>query len=280
MKKKKTPYLFLLFPLFGILIFACSPRVNIGSLWQAEPLSVSATESWPAPTGTHKASKLDYVIANNGNNLYLTFKTSDQITRTKILRAGMVIEIETPENTKSPGVIKYPLPEERISVFADFSMPERTADRTRQDPREMFIRYMADQNEIDVRGFFNHPKGKVPLANEGGIHVNMDMDSQGAIIYHIIVPLNTIFAGPFSERMAQADNLLTVKINALEMPMRPMGGFGRPGMQGGGRTGPTNQGMQGGPPRTRPDGGGNMGADFERMGKTETVKINFRLNYR
>jgi len=277
---KKIPFnkSFLLFPLLGMAFTACSPKTSIVTAWQNEPLSISETEAWPAPTGTDKRSRLNYALSNDGTNLYITLQTTDPATRLRIIRGGMEIEIQTPENAKKPGTIKYPLPEERITLFDGIGQQEGPRERPRQDPTEMFNRVMANQTELDLSGFLNHRNGRFPLENEGGINIALDMDSQGVITYKAIIPLITFLTEPISEKSAQANNIITIRINALDMPTGPPGNFTGPGMPGGNRTSPTNPGYRGGASGPRPGGGYMIGADLDRLTRSEIIKINLRLS--
>jgi hypothetical protein len=276
---KKIPFnkSFWLFSLLGMAIAACSPKTSIVTAWQNEPLSIAETEAWLTPTNTDKRSKLEYALSNDRENLYITLQTADPATRIRIIRAGLEIEIQTPENAKNPAIVGYPLPEERITLFDGVGRQEGPRDRNRQDPREMFERVMANQTKLNLSGFNNHPNGRVPLGNEGGINIALDMDSQGVIIYKAIIPLNTFLAEALSEKRAQANNILTIRINALDVPSGPPGNFRGPGMPGGSRTSPNDPRYRDGASGQRPGGGYMMGADLERLTKSETIEIYFRL---
>jgi hypothetical protein len=258
---KKIPFnnSLLLFPLLLMAIAACSPKTSITTAWQNEPLSIAETEAWSTPTRTDKRSKLDYALTNDKDNFYITLQTADPATRLRIIRAGLEIEIQTPENAKNPGTIKYPLPEERITLFDGIGRQEGPRDRNRQDPSEMFVRVMANQTELELTGFNNHPNGRVPLKNEGGINIGVDMDSQGVIIYKAIIPLNTFLKEALSEKSAQTNNLITIRINALDIPSGPPGNFKGPGIPGGSRTSPNDPRYRDGASGPRPGGGYMIG---------------------
>ncbi len=189
----------------------------------------------------------------------------------------MEIEIQTPENAKNPGTIGYPLPEERITLFDGVGRQEGPRDRNRQDPREMFERVMTNQTKLNLSGFNNHPNGRVPLENKGGINIALDMDSQGLITYKAIIPLNTFLAEALSEKSAQANHILTIRINALDVPSGPSGNFRGSGMPGGSRTSPNDPRYREGASGQRPGGGYMMGADLDRLTRSETIEINFKL---
>lgn len=261
----------------GMAINACSPKTSIVTSWQNEPLSIAATEAWEAPTETDKRSKLDYALSNDRDNLYIMLQTADPATRLRMIRAGMEIEIQTPENAKNPGTIKYPLPEERITMFDGIGRQEGPRERPRQDPTEMFKRVMANQKELELSGFIYHPNGRVPLENEGGINIGVDMDNQGVITYKAVIPLNTFLSETLSGKGAQANHLLTIVINAIDMPTGPPRNFSGPGMPRDGRTSPNDPGYRGGASGPRPGGGYMIGADLDRLTRSETIKINFKL---
>jgi hypothetical protein len=269
---------FLLISLSGMAMLACSPKISITSAWQNQPLSIASSENWPAPMGTDKSSRLDYALSNDQNKLFITLQTADPATRLRILRAGMELEIQTPWNAKNPGIIKYPLPEERITMFDGIGRQEGPRDRTRQDHTEMFNRLMANQTELDLSGFLNHNNGRVTLKNEDGINISVTMDSLGVITYKAMVPLNTLFSENFTGNITQNNLLLTIRINALEMPAGPPGNFRGPGMPGGERTNPNDPGYRGGGSGPRPGGGYMIGADLDRLTRSEIIKINFRLS--
>ncbi|MBW6498888.1 MAG: hypothetical protein K0B09_10895 [Bacteroidales bacterium] len=276
MKKELILKTILLLSFLGTIITACSPKISMVTAWQNEPLSIASAESWSAPTATDKRSKLDYALSNDRENLYIILQTADPATRLRIIRAGMELEIQTPENEKNPGTIKYPLPEERITLFDGIGRQEGARDRPRQDPTEMFNRVMASQTELELSGFSNHPNGRVPLQNEGGINIGVDMDSQGVITYKALIPLHT-FLDESPAGISAQNHLLTITVNAIDMPGGPPGNFTGPGMPGGGRTSPNDPGYRGGASGPRPGGGYMIGVDLDRLTRSETIKINFKL---
>lgn len=271
---------------------ACSPKTQqVISAWQSLAAESEPSQEWASPLAMDKKTSLEYGISNDETNLYLSFQTTDPVTRMKILRTGLELKITSPGNSKGPAICKYPVPEERITLFdgvARTSPPgEKPGTMQRPggggqnppDPREMFQRALAEKNEMLLQGFLNHPNGMVALDHKGGVHLKVDMNAEGLLAYQITVPLNTLIDISQLPLITEGKFLVEIILKGIEIPAGPPGGYGSPGM-GGGRSG---GGMRPGfPIAEMPNGGRPAGTqgrtgEFSRMSKDERLHIAFRL---
>lgn len=275
-----------------VTLSACSPKTyNVMSGWQPSALSFEPGIEWSVPQGTDGKTNLGYAISNDRENLYLAFQTDDPVTRMKILRAGLELEIASPYKEKTPAILKYPVPEERITIFEGIGretgqggIPSgnpagRRGGQNQPDPRAMLQRALAEQTKMELNGFQDHLNGMQPLENENGIQLHVDMDAEGMLFYRVIIPLRTLGVSGQTPAFPADDFTLTVRMNGLERFDRQGGGYGNPGTRGGGNPGGMRPGgsMTGMPYGGQIDRSGMRDRDPSRLSKDEQVKIVFTL---
>ena len=277
----------------GLLFFsACSPRTyQVISNWQPSNPPAEPGAVWIEPMGTDKKTGLEYAIGNDNENLFLIIKTKDPVSRMKILRGGLEMDILVPGRENEIISLKYPVPEEKITVFQEIPRTPGQAERYERmggpgpgwenpaDLREMFMRALADQKEMLVKGLMEHPEGLVPLENQDGVHLNVSLSRDEMLEYQFTIPLKNLGETQTLAAGMEREFLAKIKLNALERPARPGGNYGSPGMPGGGGMG----GVRPGNPRVdlpytgRPAGSSRSSAESSRLTKDENIRIAFKL---
>src|SRR5690349_1444958 len=67
---------------------------------------------WQQPLNFYDdETKLLFDIANDSNNIYLSFESKEEIDQMKLMRAGMKITLSTKGKSKHEASVIYPLPQ-------------------------------------------------------------------------------------------------------------------------------------------------------------------------
>ncbi|MEE4176013.1 MAG: hypothetical protein V2I46_00745 [Bacteroides sp.] len=271
---------------------ACSPKTyNVLSSWQPSSVSFEPGLEGLVPQGADGKTKLGYAVSNDEESLYLAFQTDDPVTQMKILRAGLELEIASPYKGNIPAMLKYPVPEDRITIFEGIGretgqggMPSgnragRRGGQNQPDPKAILQRALAEQTKMKLKGFQDHPNGMQSLENEDGIKLNVDIDGEGMMFYRVIIPLRTLGVSGQAPAFPKDDFTLTVRMNGLERFDRQGGGYGNPGTRDRGYPGGMRPGgsMTGMPYGGQIDSSGMRERDPSRLSKDERIKILFKL---
>ena len=291
---KKADPLFSIGSLITVFLFfsACTPKTyQVLSNYQASsPAQVTGTP-WPVPQGEDKKTSLAYAIGNDETNLYLRFQTVDPVSQMKILRSGLEMEITVPGKENAPVFLKYPVPEEKITVFQGIPRTGRQGERPysmqgpgqgRQNPpdlKEMVERTLENQEEMMLKGFINLPDGMLPLENENGVCLSVHLNPEGMLEYRLTIPLSSLTEPQKMTAAMANDFLMEIRLNALERPVGPGGRYGSPGIPGssgpgGIRPGGSRIDM---PYGERPAGAPRESAEFSRLSKNESFRVAFKL---
>lgn len=275
-----------------LFLFACAPKTTqVVSGWQVWASGIESEQRRVAAMTLDKKTKLEYETANDEKNLYLFFQTDDPVTRMKILRTGLTVKITAPGSTQGPAILKYPVPEERITLFDWVGRTPSSAERpsgrqgTRrggQNPPDAgvtFQRALAEQKAMSLNGFLNHPNGMVALEQGEGIQLNVGMDPNGMMFYQITIPLFALVETQQTPEMTESEFIVEVSLYGMERPAGPIVSFGGPGMGGARRGGGMRPGdpMSGMPYEGRPAGPQSGSSEFSRMTKDEGFRFAFRL---
>jgi hypothetical protein len=287
-------------------MYSCSPRLTINSLWQADSPDLKYLTTWIQQAEYDERSKLHIQLSNDKENLYVLLQTDDDLTKMKMLRAGMELSIDTLGKREGHCSLVFPIRQETMMSALvpirnrgeitegdteGFSERRQRFDgenqRKRPDQAEMFQRLIDQQRHAMIHGFNNHRDGRTSIDSDNGIRVVLTIDTTGMMSYRAVLPLYTFY----KELETAADTTrkfgLTVHISGIEAPQRPAGGLpgggnmrpdqGRPGTPGGsGRTMPGQSGMGGGryTASSQPSG-----IDRKDMAKDQVVRMIFYLSF-
>ncbi|HSV76616.1 MAG TPA: hypothetical protein VLH37_06240 [Bacteroidales bacterium] len=287
MSTLKTTFRICLKVALALIIPACSPKIIPALVhWQPASLNVAQGYDWMNPEEFDETTGIYYRISNDLENLYVFLQTENPASRVKILRAGMEIQIDTLGGNEAHSIVRFPLEENRITLFDGVPgirpalHPTAQRDRQqRQDPVALFNDFMANQTHMAITGFKNHRIGRVPLDAQTGIQVNLSTDTAGVIFYRAIIPLETFYRTLDPGQKSTSPFTLNILIRGVETPgMMLIRDFG-PGTSPDGRTMPPgtggiNQpGFGARPPMMRPPGTREM----QELQRTRSFRIGFQL---
>jgi hypothetical protein len=262
-------------------LVACSPRLVVPVMWQQQAANVATADAWADPAGFDKETALQYVISNDSQNLYVLLKTDDPVTQMKILRAGMELAIDTLGRKKGHVIVSFPRPLAVGAMLEGVPRGERSRTGQPADRIDMYRNILARHDRMVLSGFPNHPNGQLPLLNEGGICVGVEIDSTGLMSYRAILPLSSFYREGIGEEDTRRRFGLLVTVKGLSMTPGAAGGMQEGSRQGG------DMGMPGGRrpmPGTSPGGrdpgarsGMMAGGDINSLTQDKNLQMQFSL---
>jgi hypothetical protein len=250
-----------------VLIFSgCSPALVSPLTWQSTPVVADGKlTEWKAPLRFYDSnSKLNYVVTNDKENLYICIRIPDEQSQMKIMRAGMDIWIDTTGKKNKQVGISFPLPakarssEEGSENRSEYKRGEKgNTGRWRK-------KLLDESNEILLTGFNQPMNGLTARQNTYGLNIGINWDTNNIMIYEAVIPFRTFYKPELTKTDSLKDFGFSIVVNGISAPERNNsgGGGGMPGGMGGGRgMGGGGMGGGGGMP-----GGGGMGGRGGGMG--------------
>ena len=208
--------------LTGICVKASAQSDVATAKWMPQPASIDGKlTEWKQPLSFYDDNtKLLFDIANDSSNIYLCFKSEDEMNQTKLMRAGMKITLSTKSKPKHEATITYPMPQSSASKK---QANNNTAEENESAPDEQTVHDLASfrsnflqhHTTMNVEGFAS-ANGEIPVTNSYGIIAAINWDSTSNLIYEIAIPKKEFFGASFSAKDASADINLSVEINKMQ----------------------------------------------------------------
>ncbi len=222
------------------------------------------------PKGIYNIN-LAYSTSSQGPILTVYFKSSDPATQMRIMRNGLLLQIDTTGKRKRTVSLQFPLAatEEDMPMRRQAPASEGSDEDARTggmpggpipgggDMRSMRLRMAVGWKDMQVAGFYPPVTGKLPLQNTYGIAARIAWDANDALVYEAAIPLKLCVS---AARLAGAKPLVLGV--GLKLAGIKMAAFGADRAAGGAL--PADQGtpMMGGPAGT---GMGGMGGGMPGM---------------
>jgi len=208
----KRPLLILLLLFYATIFLPSCSKTIYTSSWQAGDFSVLRKSETAEPLRFYDAkSKLQYSISNDAKNIYLCIKVVDEQFQTKILLAGMQINVDTIDKKGQQISILYPLGIEKSPKISNGVRPANGKDNP------VKTQFLLEPKEMQLSGFKLPINGIVPLQNKYGISARIEWDATNIMYYKATIPFNTFY----KETLTQVDSTkifnFSIKINALDM---------------------------------------------------------------
>jgi hypothetical protein len=223
------------------------------------------------------STRLFFDFKNDSNNLYLCFQTKDEMTGTKIMRAGMKIIISDKINGKHKSSVSFPL------GFKNHTKPAETNDAVKPDPLatsgSRHQNYLALDTLMEVKGFADK-NGLISANDVNSIHAAINWDSANTLTYEVAIPLKELFGAGYKLTDFSKGVSLNVIINAIPAGSENenAGGYGGRGGHGGGRMGGGRMGSGGmGHEGNRTEGEGNSQYEYDRAALLQKSELKQRF---
>ncbi len=180
-------------------------KISTESLWLSHPIQVDGKLlEWPTDMQFYNSNtELAYTIANDSSNLYLCFQVFDELMQMKILKAGMVVSVDTNGKKKEHIIIQYPLSylgggEGREPDFADI--------------REKF---KMQPQFVQLSGF-SSANGQNLLQTSNGVVVKLDWDENNNMNYELAIPFSSFGKTKLTKNSVSNTYRLKVRLPAME----------------------------------------------------------------
>ena len=200
---------------------------------------------WQIPLKFYdKKTSVAYSIANDDKNLYIVYRISDSLLYHKILRTGMIVQIDTLGKKDGQLAISFPMP----------VRPDR-ASASKSGGRISTQELVNEAKMMELSGF-KSGNGRSPNVAKNGIAASIQLDGNKDFIAEFRIPLKELTAGAIEKFQTNA-----MGINLMIPAMKSGAGEGearRPQQAGDSQMGP-GRGHGGGSMGGRPGGGRGEG---------------------
>jgi hypothetical protein len=160
-------------PAFGFLAKAGERS----SRWVTKPVVIDGNnDEWPQPYPFREEvdTRIQYAIANDAQTLYLTLKTSDESTKMKLRRNGLVIIADT-TGKKS------------VATNFGFEVKDVPHDTDSKGHQRLQI------TETDVKGSPGYDSNYMCINNKTGITVAAIINDFNELVWEIAIPFKCIY---------------------------------------------------------------------------------------
>lgn len=217
--------------MFTMLSLNGCNSVNIKSEWLTNKIAIDGNQNdWQTGINYLDDEGVGLGIKNDDKNLYLCLIVNDQSKIISIMRAGLTIWFNSPNDDKNTIGIEYPIHKKRGAGEVNENF--RSGNRPEFDPKAMFERFMQNQKEYLIVN-----KDKFPLTEYWvGSNANIDLKvnvNMGRLVYELKIPLAYADSLKYHVDAKVGDKFnLSFETNEIQRPSRS-GGFGGEGMEGG-----------------------------------------------
>ena len=207
--------------------------------------------------------RINYMIANNKDTLYLAVKIYDKTEIARVLHAGLTFSIDPKGKKKQTFSITFPLNVQgSASVPFNRHAPGDEDVITQEDRDELMRERITSLRGIKVVGFKDIEGDMITTSNTYGIQSALNYDDAGNLTCEAAIPMKFFHAD--SELKSQW--AFNIQINGIPRPAPTSDDNG--GSHGGGGMGGGGGGRHGGGGGKHGGGGGSNSADMGEMAKT------------
>jgi hypothetical protein len=255
------------------LLSGCAPAYIYKSNWQTTPVTIDGkTNDWEVPLRFFDTkTKLNYSVSNDGENLYICVRATDDDNVSGITRRGLQIWIDTTGKRSHQVGILCPVPQKKESNSS--TGDEKPKDQENAElPAQVYTgvpdtaklnrahrRFLENAKQMHVSGFKTVPDGMLSLPNTYGINLGVTWNNSNILVYEVSIPLKSFLKYPLSP--SDSSKIIGISFNFTVTPKRinngSGGGHGGGGGMRGGGMGGSGGGMGGG---GRHEGGGSSGS--------------------
>ncbi|MCO4292593.1 hypothetical protein NF867_06950 [Solitalea sp. MAHUQ-68] len=229
---KKLVFLFA--PVFMLVTLDSCSTKTFKSTFRTKPVVADGKlDDWGyaiEDENVDRSGRVKYAIANDKENLYVTFRVFDKTTQAKIFLGGMKLVLDTAAEKKPSTVIEFPLfvklkPGEKPKW--DFKPGERLG------VKDLHLRAKENHKEMILSGFYAFANGKQALNNNvSNVSVGFDWDEDDALIYEAVIPFKAFYSSAFKKGKQELS--IGVRVQGIDKNILPeqnfyamMNGMGR-----------------------------------------------------
>lgn len=180
-------------------------QASLPGTWSAQPVIIDGdSKDWPSPYPNYDAKgKIAYATSNDGQYLYITMETGDELTQLKILKEGMTVSIDTTGKKDARFNISYPLPGDSDPLENMEILKETKYVHLGKQWQPKIDRMAKDANQLSLDGFNGCAGGYlVKQVTPCGIKVRMAIDEYKELVWEAAIPFKAIYG---RENISAAD---------------------------------------------------------------------------
>ncbi len=273
----KKKYILILSGILLSLFMSCGPSFIYKSYWQKTPVVIDGkTNDWDVPLRFFDPkTRLNYSVSNDGENLYICIRATDDDNVSAITHDGLQIWIDTTGKKGHQVGILCPIPltkEQTEKIKSRDEMQGTTDYNGMPDTSRMnriHQRFLEYARQMRVSGFKIVPNGLLALPNVYNINLGMSWNNSNVLVYEASIPFKSFLKYPLS--LSDSTRSLGITFNYTITHRRmSMGNSGGGGMNRGG--------MGAGGMNAGAGTGGSHSGGTETVGEPETIWTPFRLS--
>jgi hypothetical protein len=157
------------------------------------------------PYSNDKA-KVNYMLSNDRDNIYLVVETKDTAMQSNILGSGITLSINTKDSKTPTQTITFP--ERGKEDPSEY----RNMDSAQTQVKIILTKY----RKVKVTGFTAITDNELSTSNPYGIQIAMGYNDAGYLIYEEAIPLTLFGVGDLTDK----EWALNIKFNGLERSIR------------------------------------------------------------
>ena len=173
------------------------------SHWFAKPAIIDGNyDEWPQPFPFKEEvdTKIQYAIANDARTLYLVVKTSDEASKMKLRKNGIIVIIDTTGKKLQHTLFDFSMQDRKKLPGYEDSVAQQAPDITAQAERKLQL------VTVRVSGA-PIPDGVYQLKdNKPGIAAAAIVNDLNEVVFEIAIPFRCIYAAP-AERVSELSKI-------------------------------------------------------------------------
>jgi hypothetical protein len=211
----------LLLPLVGLLggttIRALAPEPEMASPWRDRDIRIDgADDEWVDLTSPVSKQRFTVGFVNDGDSLYFCLVTRDRVTRTQILRQGLIVWLDPVDGKKKTFGIHFPLGfGANVQGRPRGQVPDaaggQTASNRERPPDDVSL---GAQDAVEILGPGRRDVRRLPFSEAGGIEVRVGIHDV-LLTYEMKVPFLRTDIGPYGVR-AEPGSVVRAELQTAE----------------------------------------------------------------
>ena len=178
--------------------------------------------------------KINYSLANDGENLYMAIRLNDYNDQLRVLTAGLTLGVDTRGKKKETFSITFPLGANANSLHIGIKRQDN-GDLTPDDRDELAQAKLTTLREIKMTGFKDIEDEMITTSNTYGIKADFNFDKDGYLVCEAAIPLKFFHDDDLTKNEWAFDFKINgmVKASSTAATQEHDGGGGRRGSGGG-----------------------------------------------
>jgi hypothetical protein len=218
--------------IFILLAFASCSSSIYQSSWQANPVIVDGNPTeWKLPLRySDSKSGLQYNVTNDGTNIYVCIRATEQPIQMKIISSGMKIWLDPSGKNKEAVCVHFPLPGKHNQKSISSGTNQEMTKGKNPGKINLSDEYHLQKLQLTLSGFLPEYNGTFLASDAKGVMAAIDWDALNFMTCELAIPIKSFYDKDF--QITKDNPVVGFKIN-IDAITGQGTGQGRGGMQGG-----------------------------------------------